>query len=320
MRKLLIIGGTGFVGHHLANCFAQAGYKVSLLQRSPGPGIAHQQIMADRKDHVALRAALGDQAFDLVIDTCAFNEYDVEGAMVALKGRFDHWIHISSAGVYIPKPGHPRHEQDEIGGAPHWGDYGQDKSKAETAAIRTWQQIAPNSRLALIRPPYIYGPSNSSDRETFIWKRALRGLPVVVPKSDARIQFIAATDLARTLLALDQNPDLPQPCILNVGNPPPVSLIDFCRAAVTACGHPTKLVEVDHHTMNVAARAFFPFRDVDLWLDTDKLAGVIDPNGFMPLVDGLRQTFAQSDPHELRSALLDRSVEEVLLNQATQPD
>jgi hypothetical protein len=72
--------------------------------------------------------------------------------------------------------------------------------------------------------------------------------------------------------------------------------------------------------MNVAARTFFPFRDVDLWLDTDKLAGVIDPNGFMPLIDGLHQTFAQSDPHELRSALLDRSVEEVLLNQATQPD
>lgn len=100
-KKVLIIGGTRFLGLTIAEAFINKGYEVFEMNRGsrpPSDGIT-EQIVCDKSDREALTKVLKRQYWDVVVDTILTDE-DLEFAIEILGDNVGHFIHTGSLGVY----------------------------------------------------------------------------------------------------------------------------------------------------------------------------------------------------------------------------
>lgn len=102
MARVLIIGGSGFVGSALCEELSRLGHAVTSLSRGRMPVSQHAtSLVADRAEPAAVRTAIGDRVFDLVIDTCTYTADDARNALSAIQGRCGHYVFISTDFVYV---------------------------------------------------------------------------------------------------------------------------------------------------------------------------------------------------------------------------
>src|SRR5687767_4532958 len=99
-QKVLILGGTGFIGPHFVDALAAGGHKITLFNRGKRdaeaePGI--EQLLGDRNDNLE---SLKGRAWDVVIDNSGYTPRQVELSTSLLKDQSKHYIFISSIAVY----------------------------------------------------------------------------------------------------------------------------------------------------------------------------------------------------------------------------
>src|SRR6187200_2115342 len=107
--RILIIGGTRFVGHAMAEAALGAGHDVTLLHRNPTdelPGATH--LLADRDGDLSL---LGGASWDATIDVCAYLPAQVRHLHEALGDRGGHHLFVSTVSVYN-EPDHVGADED----------------------------------------------------------------------------------------------------------------------------------------------------------------------------------------------------------------
>ncbi|OGN26847.1 MAG: hypothetical protein A2925_01270 [Candidatus Yanofskybacteria bacterium RIFCSPLOWO2_01_FULL_44_22] len=190
MKKILIIGGSRFIGPPLIDEFVKSGDEVAvfnrgLIQSEYARGVRF--IQGDRDQGFGI-----SEHFDVVVDTCAYRGEQTKRAIEEL--RFDFFLHMSTAAVYKKTEIFPLTEESPIGEWPLWGDY--NKGKVECERVLAASKI----KFAVIRPVYILGPNNYCDRERFIYSKIKRGDPIILPGSGkALIQFVFAKDVARSI-------------------------------------------------------------------------------------------------------------------------
>ena len=206
--RILILGGTGFTGPFQVRYALDRGHKVTVFNRGrthPGelPKEA-EQLLGDRNGQLD---ALKGRTWDVVIDNPATLPVWVRDAAQILKGNVERYVFISSTAVYADsgKPG-----QDET--APLIKYEGADAMKETSATMRASNMALfgplkavseaeaekwfPGKAL-IIRPGYIVGPGDESDRFTYWPVRVERGGEVLAPGTpDDPIQIIDARDLA----------------------------------------------------------------------------------------------------------------------------
>lgn len=196
--RLLVLGGTHFVGRAIVEVARERGDEVTTLNRgSSGPA----DITVDRTDADALRVALGDQRWDAVIDTWSGAPRVVRDAADLLADRVGHFGYVSSRSVYAwPMPlglderapvveGDP--DADEI------ADYASAKRGGELAAVRAFGE-----RALLARAGLVIGPYENIGRLPWWLRRIERGGRVLAPGEPGRaLQYIDARDLAAWMLA-----------------------------------------------------------------------------------------------------------------------
>lgn len=135
--------------------------------------------------------------------------------------------------------------------------------------------------------PYVYGPRNGEDRERFLWARMLGDKPVFIPREgEARLQFCSSRQVAEVVRASCSG-RVP-PGTYNVGEPRSYSILEYLDVLSDIAGARSRVVHVTER--DVPAREYFPFRDIDMVLATDRLRakGYDAQEG---LADGLRETF-----------------------------
>lgn len=201
--RLLVIGGTRFVGRHLVEAALAANHDVTLVHRSPTdlfPSARH--LLADRNDDLA---ALADDEWDATVDVCAYLPAQVRSLAAALGDRGGHHVLVSSVSVYADMPGPgadedsgllpvARDDVDEITGT----TYGPLKVACERAAT-----AAHGDRLAIVRPTYVVGPNDPTGRYPWWVRRVDRGGEVLAPgPPDAPAQVVDVRDLADFQLGL----------------------------------------------------------------------------------------------------------------------
>lgn len=206
--KILIIGGTRFLGRHLVNSARARGHEVTLFNRGKtNPGLFRnlETISGDREKD--LDQLTGQ--WDAVIDTCGYFPRIVKMSAEALKDRVENYVFISSISVYADfrKTGinesYPVGKiEDETMEEVTGESYGPLKALCEKAA----QDIF-GVRSLIIRPGLIVGPHDPTDRFTYWPVRIARGGDVLAPESpNALTQIIDVRDLSDFIIHLiEQN-------------------------------------------------------------------------------------------------------------------
>lgn len=200
--KLLVLGGTRFVGRAVVTDALARGWDVTVLNRGatadPEDGV--RSLTADRTSYVELTDVLGDESWDSVVDTWAGAPSVVRDAAGLLASRTERYGYISSRSVYTwpPEPGADE-SKPLVDGNPDADrtDYAADKRGGELAAIR---EYGPD-RVLLARAGLILGPYEDIGRLPWWLGRFARGGQVVAPGTpDRGLQYVDARDLAAWLL------------------------------------------------------------------------------------------------------------------------
>lgn len=206
-RRILLLGGTGFLGPHVVHAAVSRGHHLTMLnrgQRAPNQNAGdYAKVEAIRGDRTRpdAYANLAGKTWDIVIDTAQQLSWTRE-AVAALKGSAGRFMYVSSTGVFlpyrtidIPEDG-PIVLQDTPPRDPP--TYGVMKALSEIEARRGFP-----SRAVIVRPCYIVGPGDTTDRFTYWPVRVERGgeIPVTGRKGDF-VQYVDVRDLARWMVQL----------------------------------------------------------------------------------------------------------------------
>lgn len=197
--KLLIVGGTSFVGRAIAHAAVAKGHDVTVLNRGQTPSdlpASVHRLIGDRQGDLS---ALDGQSFDATIDAIAYRPSDVEVLAKALDGRGGHYIQISSVSAY-QYPSAVGATEDtpllDLGDispdAPVDGQtYGPLKAASERAAHEFF-----GANVGIIRPCYVIGSHDKTMRFPYWVARIKRGGKVAYPgPASAAMQWIDARDL-----------------------------------------------------------------------------------------------------------------------------
>jgi 2'-hydroxyisoflavone reductase len=201
--KLLVLGGTRFLGRHVAEQALASGHEVTLLHRGQsGPQLFPQarHLIADRDGDLGV---LSQGQWDAAIDTSAYVPRQVKSVAAALGARVGHYQLVSSISAYASFDGPGADETSATQTLPDptvetvTGEtYGGLKALCEAAA-----QAAFGSRCLVNRPGLIVGPHDPTGRFTWWVQRMLRGGAVLAPGDpNTPVQFIDARDAAAWML------------------------------------------------------------------------------------------------------------------------
>ena len=289
--KVLVLGGSYFVGRKLVEFLAEHGYEMTVLNRGTRPlsmeGV--QQICCDRNDGEGMKTALAGKVFDYVIDVSWQDVSWVEKLCAALDFEaVKKLVFISSSAVYdVEHLQIPFTETDALAENKYWTFYGQGKIDAERYYSRFLREK--KTELVILRPPYIYGEYNYAQRESLIFRQLLEDKPVVIPKSNPKLQFIYTEDLVaivKVLLKMDTGKE----SIFNVGNTDAVTSKEWVENCAKVTGKVPEIMEVDYAGLGRNVRDFYPFFDYDNVLDVSKICEMIKRE--TAFEEGLKRSFA----------------------------
>jgi 2'-hydroxyisoflavone reductase len=207
--RLLILGGTRFLGRHLTTAALASNHEVTRFNRGNYALDASRGVESIQGDRHRDLSKLQGRRWDAVIDTCGHLPRAVRAAAEVLSDSVDRYVFISSQNAYadVSVPGvdetaaratlttEELNEANAIdtSGQPSYGKlYGGLKALCEQAA----EEVMPN-RVLTIRPGLIVGPWDYSDRFTYWVVRISRGGEVLAPgRPDRFVQLIDVRDLA----------------------------------------------------------------------------------------------------------------------------
>jgi 2'-hydroxyisoflavone reductase len=213
--KLLIIGGTRFVGRHLISAALARNHEVTLFNRGNySAELSVETIHGDRHNDGDLEKLKGHR-WDVVVDTCGHLPRAVTAAAQVLSDSVDRYIFISSQNAYasvsvqgvdetFPRATLTTEQLEQANaidtsGQPSYAAlYGGLKALCEQAA-----EAAMPNRVLIARPGLIVGPYDYTDRFTYWVARVARGGEVLAPGRPERfVQFIDARDLAEWVVSM----------------------------------------------------------------------------------------------------------------------
>lgn len=250
--RLLVLGGTSFVGRALVEDARSRGDEVTLFSR----GRTGTELFPDVERRTGDRtagdyASLSDGTWDAVVDVSAYVPRHVGQAFDALSGRVGRYLFISTGSVYdrhaAPLDGltedSPRlpaeRGTEEVTGE----TYGPLKVACEDDVAQRWGE-----RGTVVRPGIVAGPYDPTDRFTWWVRRAALGGRTALPgRPEQPVQVVDSRDLARlvtALLADDRGGTYNA-----VGPAEPVTLAGLVQACARAAGTQVELVAVPPDTV-----------------------------------------------------------------------
>jgi 2'-hydroxyisoflavone reductase len=254
--KVLVIGGTLFIGRLLVEDLVKAGHEVAVLHRKPKHefGRRVENIAADRNDQGSLEEALSGRRFEAVYD----NVYDwergttaaqVEATVQACGGiRLARYIFMSSVAAYGDGLNHK--ESDPLAPDYHANPYIRHKASTERLLFRMHSQKG--LPVVTFRPPFVYGPHNPFYREQFFWDRLRAGRPIIIPGDGHRLmQFVYVHDLVNALVHALIEPRAVGEAF-NIADPKAVTQVEFIERLAKAAGVEPVLARVSRDIIQQA--------------------------------------------------------------------
>jgi nucleoside-diphosphate-sugar epimerase len=207
--KVLFIGGTGFISTSVSRQAIARGMDLYLLNRGQRPvEIADaKHLVADINNADQVRAAIGDQRFDVVVDWVAYKPADIERDLELFRGRVRQYIFISSASAYQKPPAHYVITESTPLHNPYW-QYSRDKIACEELLNRAFREEG--FPATIVRPSLTYDTNlpiaiGGWGCYTLI-DRLKRGRPIIVHGDGSSLWVVThAEDFSRAFLGLVGN-------------------------------------------------------------------------------------------------------------------
>lgn len=213
--KILILGGTSFLGPQQIASALKRGHNISTFTRGKTkPSVQKdifsevEQLIGDRENNLD---ALRGRKWDVIIDNSGNKLKWVKDAVEFLKDNADVYMYTSSTGVYYPYLGKDIRENTRpVLKVPEgitkvqFGeyDYGVMKANSEIEVLNGFGK----ERSIIVRPTYMMGPGDQTDRFTYWPERLAIGGEVMVPgKADDPVQYIDVRDVAQWMIWLAEN-------------------------------------------------------------------------------------------------------------------
>jgi 2'-hydroxyisoflavone reductase len=232
--KVLVLGGTQFVGRAFVEAALAAGDELTLFHRgrtNPGlfPEVEH--VIGDRDGGLD---ALDGRTWDACLDVSGYVPRLVGDSATALRDGVERYVFVSTISVYAslsvsrdengPLQTLEDETTEEIGG----GTYGGLKVLCERVVTDVFGE-----RGTIVRPGYVIGPYDHTGRFPWWAHRAARGGEMIVPATLAQaFQAIDTRDLAEFLLLRARSP---LTGVFNATGPvPPITMLDLVEAAASA--------------------------------------------------------------------------------------
>ncbi len=300
--RLLILGGTVFLGPHLVEAALAAGHELTLFNR----GRSNPDLFAERPGVTRIRGdrdggldALADDRWDAIIDPSGYLPRVVGAAAERLADRCERYVFISTISVYadFAAPG-PAEDStlaklaDESVETVDGETYGGLKVLCERAV-----EAALPGRSLILRPGLIVGPGDPTDRFSYWPLRAVRGGEILAPgRPESPVQVIDVRDLCDWTLRMVEGKATG---IFNATGPAEAltlgGLLDACREAVAAT---FETVWVDESF--ITEQGLSPFQDLPCWVPTamegmeraDISRALAAGLSFRPLGETIRDTLA----------------------------
>jgi nucleoside-diphosphate-sugar epimerase len=179
--KILFIGGTGIISSACSQLALDRGIDLYLLNRGqstrPAPEGA-QILQGNIRDRASAEAALGDLAFDAVVNWIAFTPDHVENDIDLFRGRTDQYVFISSASAYQTPPVNLPVTESTLLANPHW-QYSRNKIACEERLIRAYRDEG--FPITIVRPSHTYDRTSLPFQGGFtVVDRMRKGKPVIV--------------------------------------------------------------------------------------------------------------------------------------------
>lgn len=263
--RILILGGTGFIGPHQVRYAIERGHKVTLFNRgktNPGLFPDVEKLQGDRA--VGDYSALKGKEWDVVIDNPTTIPRWVRQAADAVKGRAKQFVFISTISTYATNatpdadesaPLATTEEPESEDGRKYYGPL---KALSEGEARKAF-----GDRTTIIRPGLIVGPGDLSDRFTYWPVRLERGGEVLAPGTPSDpSQIIDARDLSEFIIRCCENETMG---VFNVTGPSSylsiAEMLGGIRAAMVTDAHLT-FVDADF----LAEQKVRPWSDMPVWI------------------------------------------------------
>ncbi|MBD1823948.1 NAD-dependent epimerase/dehydratase family protein [Cyanobacteria bacterium FACHB-DQ100] len=283
--RILIMGGTRFIGVYLTQLLVSQGHEVTLFNRGnkPAPAEGVKQIKGDRTNATDLKQ-LADLDFDAIFDNNGRELSDTQPLAELFKGRIQHFVYMSSAGVYLKSDQMPHVEGDAV------DPKSRHKGKHDTESYLAEAGIPFTS----IRPTYIYGAQNYNDLEAWFFDRIVRDRPVPIPGHGQHFtQFGHVKDLAAAMAkVLGNQSAIGQ--IYNVSGDRAVTFDGLARACAEAAGKDPSAIKIVHYDpkkFDFGKKKAFPMRTQHFFADIHKAITELDWKPEFDLVSGLKDSY-----------------------------
>lgn len=208
--RILVLGGTGFIGPHEIEHALARGHQVTVFNRGRKAGLYGKRVEEivgnrDAKIDAGLKPLAGDRTWDVVIDNSGYVPRHVRDAVELLGGRCQRYLYVSTVAVY------------DFAVADHFDEDGPLAKLADPAMEEvTWETYGPlkaacdrivrdalGAKATVVRPTYIIGPGDTTDRFTYWADRIHRGGDIVGPANAAvAVQFVDVRDLCPWMIRL----------------------------------------------------------------------------------------------------------------------
>jgi nucleoside-diphosphate-sugar epimerase len=251
--KILVMGGTRFVGKPLVAQLQAEGHALTLFTRGKNPvpaGVEH--ISGDRTSSAGL-SALEGRRFDVIVDSSGRTVEDSRAVVERTGAPAHRFVYVSSAGVYADSVLWPLTEDSPT------DPQSRHAGKLDTEA---WLQ-AERIPFTSFRPTYIVGAGNYNPVESWFFDRIVHGRPVPLPGDGHTITQLGHVNDLAAAMARSIGVDAAANRIYNCSSAQGISFRGLVSAAARACGKDPAAVEIrsfDAAGLDPKARKAFPLR------------------------------------------------------------
>jgi 2'-hydroxyisoflavone reductase len=222
--EMLILGGTGFIGPYQVEQALARGHKVTTFNRGRKTGLYGDQVeelIGDRdsgKDQ-GLEALKGTRRWDVVIDNSGYVPRHVRDTAELLRGRVGRYLYVSTVAVYDFSQGPVFDEQGPL--APLADPASEEVTRESYGPLKAECDRIVRSvyggDCTIVRPSYIFGPGDTTDRFTYWADRVARGGDVLgFPDRESELQWVDVRDLCPWIIELAETG---RPGVFNAAGP-----------------------------------------------------------------------------------------------------